>query len=540
MLTCNATLAMNNFFDTLQHSNVSQLPIVHANIGSFATPNMDSFAAPRLGADLFSWPPSAEHLPIVVGTVVIAWCFILHALHHRRSHDDLVQEQQRLKLAHDRLASVTYEHEQTQKKRTAYTDRKARLEQAAAAHVKTVVAYVDPSDRNSMIRKVYDQMAREAAPSCQDGKASCFAAEQLPAFTSAEHIYDAFVDEISGLPVDQLPGLSTALGTQFATQFAKEVDAVGHLLASRMRETLEKTMGHTSRARETATADPAVQVYATGQKLSQDLQLALKVTKALANRRKRGFLGASLIGAEPPSDEEVAMLSQRGKAKVLLRLIQRQQQGRFLRLITMLSPSTAGYLILAYVTTSLDGVWSTLHTALLSDTAKHAAIPGNGWREAVSRDILAFVLLFVVQWWVNDFVSIVASNRSNADFALKIRRQLFDAIMRQDSAYFEMNDSGAVCDRLNSDCQRMAESFLQLPKDMCRMISRIVATSILLYVRSPAMLYRAAAFAVFASPIIVLMQRAVNQLAHKGHRAMRMQSRVTNEMCAAASQSRHL
>lgn len=125
---------------------------------------------------------------------------------------------------------------------------------------------------------------------------------------------------------------------------------------------------------------------------------------------------------------------------------------------------------------------------------------------------------------------IVACNRSNADFTQRIRTQLFDAIMRQDAVYFELNDSGAVCDRLNSDCGRVAESFLNLPREIIGILSRIIATGVLLYLRCPQMLYRAVVFAALAAPLIVAMQRTINGLAHKGYRALRVSGRSTNEM----------
>jgi len=494
------------------------------------------------------WAPDFEHIPAVVAALVVTWTFIALTLRYRKTEDDVLQEQQRLKLAHDRLASIIYEHKQTTKKRSEFQERKAKLNQAAAAHVAQLVASgdVDESDTDVTTGKVFDQMAREAAPSSTDGKATCFAGEQLPELVSTQHILDAAVDEVSGLPVDQLPGVQSALGPKFAATFVADMEVVAGLLAVRMADTLQKTMDRTTHARTKAGADPALHVYATGQKLTEDLKLAKDVKKALGSRRKSGWHkggvhgqggGGSLYakvlvwlwGTAPLADES-AMLSKRIQAKDMLRDVRQQQQSRLLRLLTMLSPATVGYLSLAYASESLNGVWGTLHTALLADTAKHASIQGEGWQEAVGADILGFVLLFLLEWWVNDFVSIVACNRSNADFASRIRKQLFDAIIRQDTAYFELNDSGAVCERLNSDCGRVAESFLHLPRQIIGICSRIVATSVLLYMRSPAMLYRAALFAVLASPIIVAMQRAVNDLTHKGHRALRVQSRATNEM----------
>ncbi len=506
----------------------------------FSAVTVDQFASSTkdliesmIGPSFFTWPPRAEHVPFVLCAVALTWLFIAYTLRYRKTHDDTLQEQQRLKLAHDRLASVLYEHEQTRKKRKDYTERKMKLEQAAAAHVKKLLASgdLDEAEEMAMTAKVYDQMAREAAPSSTDGKASCFAGEQLPKLTSAEHIYDAAVDEVSTLPVDQLPGVRTALGAKFFAAFQSDMERVAALLAVRMAESLERTMSKTVEARSKVVSDPALLIYASGQKLAQDLDLAKKVKKALERRRKGGLLGSfGWFHSSMLTPNEVAFMERREKAKEMLRHVRRQQQSRFLRLLTMLSPSTIGYLVLAYVTTSLDGVWGTLHTALLSDTAKHAAVAGDGWRAAVAVDIFAFVVLFVLEWWVNDFISIVACSRSNADFAQRIRKQLFDAIMRQDTVYFELNDSGAVCERLNSDCGRVAESFLHMPREMIGIISRIVATSVLLYVRSPRMLYRAALFALCASPIIVTMQRTVNDLAHKGHRALHVQSRSTNEM----------
>ena len=41
------------------------------------------------------------------------------------------------------------------------------------------------------------------------------------------------------------------------------------------------------------------------------------------------------------------------------------------------------------------------------------------------------------------------------------------------------------------------------------------------------MLYRAAGFALGAAPLIVLMQRSINALAHKGWRAMRVSAAVS-------------
>ena len=75
----------------------------------------------------------------------------------------------------------------------------------------------------------------------------------------------------------------------------------------------------------------------------------------------------------------------------------------------------------------------------------------------------------------DDFVSIVACNRSNGEFTRRIRKQLFDAIMRQDTVYFELNASGAVCDRLNGDCHHVAHSFLHLPREILLALASVAS-----------------------------------------------------------------
>ena len=493
-----------------------------------------------------SWPPTSGDVPYLLLVVGFTWIFITFTLWSRKSEQDEQDEKDRINLVRDRLAQVIYEHKETEKKRSAYNERKAKIEQAAAAHVDHLVAIgqLDEADAQSARAKTYDQMAREAAPSKEEKKASCFAAEQLPQRMSAEHILGAAIDEVSELPVDQLPGVHTAFGPAFAASFTVAMDEVAGLLTTRMTETLRKTIDKTSHARETAAVDPAMLIYASGQKLAEHLLLAKRVNRALRQRRggaatgggKQGRtrrIAARVLGwlvAPAPNEAEAAFKSTHAEARALLKQVRRQQQSRMLRMLTLLSPSTVGHLLLAYLATSINGIWGTLHTMLLADVARHAMLADDSWRPAVAQDVVAFVIIFVLEWWVNDFLSIVACNRSNSEFSQRIRKQLFDAIMRQDTVYFELNDSGAVCSRLNHDCEKVAHSFLHLPREILGNISHLVATGTLLYMRCPEMLYRALTFAVCAVPFIVVMQRTVNHLARKGYRALDVSSRSTNEM----------
>lgn len=373
-----------------------------------------AFSMPRL-----SWPSSTDDIPVVGLVLIVSWAFILAALRHRKTHDDLIYEQQQLMLARTRLAQVMFEHSSREKKRSEYLSRKARLLEGAASFVATQVAtgVIDASEADSQRHRVYDKMAREAAPLSADGKATCFGAEGLPEKMSAEHILEAAVDEVSGLPVDQLPGLRTVLGPSFASAFLTDMERVMDLLAGRMVETLSETMEKTTLAREKAAADPALLVYASGQKLTQGLELSRRVVRAMKDRRKSASVSShrKLVGSLPmigrllapkPQEAERHLHAKRTASRTLLRKVRQQQQGRFLRLVLMLSSSTVGYLALAYATTALNGVWSSLHTTLLADAARHATLSDGEWQAAVARDICAFTIIFVLEWWLNDFVSV--------------------------------------------------------------------------------------------------------------------------------------
>lgn len=99
---------------------------------------------------------------------------------------------------------------------------------------------------------------------------------------------------------------------------------------------------------------------------------------------------------------------------------------------------------------------------LLSRIAANASSSSDEWATLIGADILAFGVIFVLEWWLNDFVSIISSNKVNNDFTHKLRHEVFDAIMRQDTVFFEKLDCGAIQQRLNSDSQIVCDKLLHL------------------------------------------------------------------------------
>ena len=58
---------------------------------------------------------------------------------------------------------------------------------------------------------------------------------------------------------------------------------------------------------------------------------------------------------------------------------------------------------------------------------------------------------FVLDWWINDFVSIIARGKATQGITYRLRASMFEAIMRQDTVFFQQHDAGWVQDRLKRD-----------------------------------------------------------------------------------------
>ena len=71
-----------------------------------------------------------------------------------------------------------------------------------------------------------------------------------------------------------------------------------------------------------------------------------------------------------------------------------------------------------------------------------------------------------LQWTCLHMIRIVAHEKLNERFAFKIKHDLFLAILRQDTIFFETHDAGAVQSLLKSDCVEVAKNFLGLPLEM--------------------------------------------------------------------------
>eukprot|EP00966_Prymnesium_polylepis_P011462 264351-Prymnesium_polylepis.1 len=280
------------------------------------------------------WRPTTDDLPTVALTLMLTWFFIGWTLKRRKSAEDTLFEKQRLQNAMDRLAQtaaipahplhpsprplitvhraplatvqVSYETSSVEKKRAAYLERKEKLEKAAAARIDKLVASGDVSEADvpAAKRRAFDQLAREAPPSLSEGKASCFAAKEIPVRMTPENVLGAVVDEISGRPVDELPGLHTLLGPEFAAEFTEKIEEVQGILVDRTVELLDKTMEKTATARASGTLDPSQLAYSSGQKLAHHLQIAKRVATALKQRRvaRSSSLLAQLAGGRSPTE----------------------------------------------------------------------------------------------------------------------------------------------------------------------------------------------------------------------------------------------
>ena len=112
----------------------------------------------------------------------------------------------------------------------------------------------------------------------------------------------------------------------------------------------------------------------------------------------------------------------------------------------------------------------------------------DGWRDAIADDLLALVVLFVLQRFCKDVVVGVSRSKLMQDFNLTLRTQVFESIMRQDQVYFDIN--GADYARRQLDiCGHVAHPFLLKPAEILHCLSNIFTRGVYVYILCPTFLY---------------------------------------------------
>jgi len=102
--------------------------------------------------------------------------------------------------------------------------------------------------------------------------------------------------------------------------------------------------------------------------------------------------------------------------------------------------------------------------------------------------------------------------------------------MRQDTEYFEANDGSAIRDRVQHDCDHVADHVIYIPMDIVGIISSIGWHILLMYSFCPEMLPRTMAIGFIVAPLFMALNRFTNYLRRKDDRTIRSIRSQTDEM----------
>ena len=111
------------------------------------------------------------------------------------------------------------------------------------------------------------------------------------------------------------------------------------------------------------------------------------------------------------------------------------QRSRLLALVQMLSGPTLMYASLYLVGQLVVGSFGAMRTVYSTKMATDATLPE--WRPLIKGSIFALVVIHVWDWGVNDLLLAVSRTRMKAGFKNRLKKDVFEALLRQDTGYFD-------------------------------------------------------------------------------------------------------
>jgi hypothetical protein len=91
-----------------------------------------------------------------------------------------------------------------------------------------------------------------------------------------------------------------------------------------------------------------------------------------------------------------------------------------------------------------------------------------------------------------DFIANSLGDQAACDFAAPLRKAVMQAIMKQDTQYFDFNPTAKLQERLNRDTDELVENLLWMPRNFLQHFFRVCQRGITLYVVAPRMFYACA------------------------------------------------
>merc|ERR1719261_1721533 len=124
----------------------------------------------------------------------------------------------------------------------------------------------------------------------------------------------------------------------------------------------------------------------------------------------------------------------------------------------------------------------------------------------------------------------VATSKATSMLKHSMRTQLFEAVMRQDTSFFEENEAGDIQDRVKHDCDTVADHALYIPMDIVSILSSMCCNLYLMHSYCPGMLPRTLAIASLIAPVFIALNRVVNRMRRKDDRTVRAMRAKADEM----------
>jgi len=457
------------------------------------------------------WPPSRSTLPNLALVALAVWAVVAVAMLSKESNAEKEYQHKRAQQILAQLAQTQYEHLESTKKWDRYNERKALMMDMASARLAKLKENM-PNIRETK-ESIYQQVILETG----------FASEDQPeAALEPKRVFEALVDDVEDCPVTDINRLAERLGDEQYQKLCAYFLEVHKALLDRILDKLASTYTKTKNGFENS-KDPRFASFSSGVKLAETIELAKKIQKQ--------FYPNPLFGLKEPSvkDPVVAQfLTQLKDSKTLLREIKKSQPSRLVQILRLFKPQTFAYLACAIITRVFGGSIGPARGYLFNKVVLSASL--EDWHDPVSYNLACIGVIFFFDWYVNDWLSMVATTKATSLLKHSLRTKLFEAVMRQDSEYFEANDASAIQDRVKHDCDCVADSVIYIPMDIVGIMSSIVMHVLLMYSFCPGMLPRTLATGFIIAPLFVGLNRLTGALRRKDDRTIRAIRSQTDEM----------
>ena len=510
-------------------------------------PDFRSVKLPAFVAPL--WPPTATKVPLYVAIVAIAWATALLSMRGARTADDVRHDTRAFEAVLNNLVHVAQQQEKDRKLGEQYDEKKVELEaDAKKASQRTLRPWED---------EYQDLMF-------QNG----FAGKSKPSPMDPRACRHAMIDEIKNRPVDVLftrdkigqfaPDAATA--DKWHARLVEHYAAAHAVLMARTIAQLDTEREKTEKARPGGVPDTRQAKYASGATLKEFVRHADEIERDFFARRSSGaalFARRVLLhGGDKDATERATrpaplataeaawpkalggrdatverFFDTKAACEAYLADIRKAQKSRFLMLVGNVQWSTRAYFVVQVCGELAAGVFPPTQDFYSAKIAVDAL--SDGWRDAIADDLLALVVLFVLQRFCKDVVVGVSRSKLMQDFNLTLRTQVFESIMRQDQVYFDIN--GADYARRQLDiCGHVAHTFLLKPAEILHCLSNIFTRGVYVYILCPTFLWINLFFGLGGGYTLYTMLHIVyigdHCLRREGDRLREAQDRKTSQL----------